>query len=74
MGSTGCGGGLSNFKDLKPETIKDCGSAAIVGLETSITDTLAAIFDHDSPKFRRYCAAADLEPATKSLLNTRDTI
>jgi predicted nucleotide-binding protein len=54
---------ITELKDLKPEEITDYRSPAIVGLETSITDTLAAIFGQDSPKFHRYYGAADLEPA-----------
>ena len=48
---------------LQVEAITEYRSASIVGLETSITDPLAAVFDQNTPKFYRYRAAADLEPA-----------
>lgn len=54
---------VQELRDLDPRTIVNYRSPEIVGLETRIEDTLAAIFGHGTPKFKRYRAATDLEPS-----------
>jgi len=53
---------IQELKELKVGTISSHRSPEIVGLETQMEDTLAAIFGHGTPKFKRYRSAADLEP------------
>jgi hypothetical protein len=54
---------IQELRDLDPNSISDYRSGPIVGLGTRIEDTLAAIFGHGTPKFKRYRTATDLEPA-----------
>jgi hypothetical protein len=50
---------IADLRGLDPNSISEYRTPAIVGLETSIEDTLAAVFGHNTPKFKRYRPATD---------------
>jgi predicted nucleotide-binding protein len=54
---------LDELKLLDPRSITTYRSQQIVSLETAIEQTLAAVFGQDTPKFKLYRPACDLEPA-----------
>lgn len=54
---------LGELRQLDPRSITTYRSPQIVSLETAIEQTLAAVFGQDTPKFKLYRSASDLEPA-----------
>jgi hypothetical protein len=54
---------LGELKQLDPRSITTYRSPQIISLETAIEQTLADVFGHDTPKFKLYRLAFDLEPA-----------
>lgn len=54
---------LDGLKALDPQSVTTYQSHEVVSLETGIRQTLAAVFGQDTPRFKMYRAAFDLEPA-----------
>jgi predicted nucleotide-binding protein len=64
---------LDELKALDPRSITAYQSSTVVSLETGIKQTLAAVFGPDTPRFKTYRAAFDLEP-TRVITMTPDWI